>query len=230
MDALILAGGLGTRLAPAVCEMPKALAPIHGRPFIDYLFAHLAASGLISRAILAVGHGADQIADHVNTNPPALPVEISQEEMPLGTGGAVALARKLEPSDPFLVLNGDSFTKLDYHAFARFHADQQAPASLVAVQVKDTAAFGSVNIVNDRITRFIEKSAAYTPGWISAGIYMFSAPVLAALPGGPSSLEIQILPDLIDGGLAAFRCDAPFLDIGTPTRFVQASDFFEPLH
>jgi NDP-sugar pyrophosphorylase family protein len=229
MDALILAGGLGTRLASAVRDTPKVLAPVHGRPFIDYLFAHLAASDLVSRVILAVGHGAGQIADHLDAHPPALPVVISREDTPLDTGGAVALARGRAPSDPFLVLNGDSFTELDYHAFARFHADQQVPASLVAVQTPDTAAFGSVDIVDDRITRFTEKSATSGPGWVNAGIYMFSTTVLAALPDGVGSLERQILPGLADGRLAAFRCDEPFLDIGTPSRYALTSNFFKPL-
>src|SRR5881296_2545913 len=108
VDAIILCGGRGTRLATVVSSVPKPLALVSGRPFLDYILDHLAASGLVRRAVLAIGHMAERIVEHYGQCRPPLPVSFVHETEPLGTGGALVIALPATASDPVLGLNGDS--------------------------------------------------------------------------------------------------------------------------
>src|SRR5689334_19322245 len=128
--AVILAGGLGTRLKTVVAEKPKALAPILGRPFLAFLFDRLISAG-VQRAVICTGHMADQIRDEFSSQYRSLKVEYSQETQPLGTAGAIKLAQPLIGNSTALVLNGDSVCDVDFGAFAEFHGAKKAPASMV---------------------------------------------------------------------------------------------------
>lgn len=230
LDTVILAGGLGTRLASVLADRPKALATVTGRSFLDVLLDRLAAQGL-SRIVLALGHRADQIVAHLqqrDTGPATIPVI---ETTPLGTGGALRNTLPALRSDPILVMNGDSVVEADLAAFYRWHCARAAPMSLLLVQQPDTSRFGRVDIDDaGHVTAFREKTAGQGPGLINAGIYLISRAVIDAMPPNTVlSLERDIFPAWIGQGLAGFATTGQFIDIGTPESLAGADDFFAGL-
>ena len=225
--AVILAGGLGTRLRTVVAEKPKALAPILGRPFLAFLFDRLIAAGL-QRAVICTGHMADQIRDEFKSQYRSLKVEYSQETQPLGTAGAIKLAQPLIGDTTSLVLNGDSVCDVDFRAFGAFHAAKKGPVSMVLVEVPDASRFGRVDIADDdALLAYHEKSPEVRPGWINSGIYLLEPNVVESIPAGKAvSIERDIFPQWIGKGLYGFRCRGRFIDIGTPESYRQAEQFF----
>jgi D-glycero-alpha-D-manno-heptose 1-phosphate guanylyltransferase len=225
--AVILAGGLGTRLRTVVAEKPKALAPILGRPFLAFLFDRLIDAGL-NRAVICTGHMADQIRDEFKSQYRSLKVEYSQETQPLGTAGAIKLAEPLIGNSIALVLNGDSVCDVDFRAFAAFHTAKKCPASMVLVEVPDASRFGRVDIAgDDALLAYHEKSPEVRPGLINSGIYLLEPNFVESIPAGRSvSIERDIFPQWIGKGLYGFRCHGRFIDIGTPESYRQAEAFF----
>ena len=225
VDVVVLAGGLGTRLRGVLTDRPKVLAPICGEPFLNHLARGLSRQGA-SRLILCLGHLAGAVIDHAATRPVAgvefVPVV---EQEPLGTAGAVRLARPAVTSDPALVLNGDSLVVADLAGFADRHRAAGVEASLLAVRVEDTTRFGRLDVnAAGFIERFSEKNPdACGPGLISAGIYLFSAALLdrLLLMPGPS-LERDVLQVLPAGSIRAEITGGAFIDIGTPDSLAQA--------
>lgn len=233
IDLVVLAGGLGTRIKPVLGQTPKALADIDGQPFLSRLLTFFAAQG-VGRIVLALGHGAGQVMASFRDCPPAGPaLEFSVEPRPLGTAGAVRHALDLLRGDPVLVANGDSFVPVDLAAFLDFHHRTGAAASLVLAHVDPADRYGRVDVDEaGKICRFREKAAGQTaPGWINAGIYAFDRNILAGLPAKTElSLEHDVFPGLVGGGLHGFRADGPFIDIGTPDALAQASGFFNRMN
>jgi D-glycero-alpha-D-manno-heptose 1-phosphate guanylyltransferase len=223
VPVFILAGGRGERLA-GVTDLPKPLLEIGGRPFLGYLFDGLARAGF-HRVHLLTGHRAEIFPERLAreiVRHPELGVEFLREEQPLGTGGA--LARTLPRVERLaVVLNGDSFCALDWHAFLRFHAAQPDTLALAAVSVADARDYGALVLgEHDRLIGFREKGAEGA-GWVNAGIYALPRSFLEAIPARPASLEHEILPAWIarEPG-RAYRTPAYFCDIGTPERWRKA--------
>jgi NDP-sugar pyrophosphorylase family protein len=215
-DIIILAGGLGTRLASILPDQPKILAPIGGgRTYLDFLLQWLKKQGG-KRLIFALGHKAGAVMDYLQAHPPAgMDIAFSQENSPLGTGGALRLAAGQVRSETFLAMNGDSWVDADLNTFLKI---PPAPFSLLCVRVPDTSRFGTVDIDNGVITGFAEKNAARGgAGIISAGIYRFDARGLDALQAmqGPS-LEKDFFEKRLDLRPTAQVVDSAFIDIGTP--------------
>ena len=152
----------------------------------------------------------------------------SREPAPLGTGGALRHALGQLRSDPVLVLNGDSYFDADLSGFVRLFEDRRTEAALLRSQVPDVGRYGQVHVAEDgRVLRFEEKGAATGPGSINAGIYLFAADVLRAIPAGRAvSLEKEVFPSLIGHGLCAFSQRGKFIDIGTPESYGEAEAFF----
>jgi NDP-sugar pyrophosphorylase family protein len=226
IPAFILAGGLGTRLRPAVSDRPKALAEVAGRPFLAWLLDGLAAAG-VRRAVLCTGYRGEMIRQAVGDRFQTLALDYSQETEPLGTGGAVRAALPLCDSPRLLVLNGDSLCRADLARFARQHAQRGAACSLVLARVEDTSRYGRVETAADgRLTQFVEKGDAAGPGWINAGVYLFQRPVIEGMPPARAlSLERDLFPAWLGRGLYGHQQDGPFLDIGTPESYSAAVDF-----
>ena len=220
LDALILCGGLGTRLRSVVADRPKALASSGDDPFLTLQVRFLMRYG-VRRCILCTGHMSEQIESW--RGPEGCTIIISRETEPLGTGGAVAQAFQHVQSDPFLVLNGDSFCNV---ALDRF-STEDGPASIVVAPVEDTSRFGRVNFDSNRyILSFDEKANATGAGWINAGIYRFTRAAFdrAAPQTARFSLEREVFPRLIAAGLRAFQAEAgSFIDIGTPESYARAA-------
>ncbi|MEM7204410.1 MAG: nucleotidyltransferase family protein [Planctomycetota bacterium] len=228
VTAVVLAGGLGTRLRSVVSDRPKVLAEVLGRPFLAYLLDQLAAAGVVD-VVLSTGYRADQIEAAFGGGYKNLRLRYSREEEPLGTGGAIRLAQEAARSDPLMVLNGDSYCGADLPAFARWHRQHEAAGSLVLVEVPDVARFGHVEVTPEGVvTRFEEKGARQGPGWINAGVYLLSEPLVREIPVGRAvSLEREVFPRWIGNGLLGCKAlDCRFLDVGTPESYAAAERFF----
>jgi NDP-sugar pyrophosphorylase family protein len=233
ITAAILAGGLGTRLRSAVADRPKGLALIRGRPFLAWQLDQLAAAG-IRHAVLCTGHMADMIERELGPRHGPIQLSYSPETVPMGTGGAIGLARPLLATNPVLVLNGDSYCHADFSAFLAFHQQHSDAPSIFLTQAPDISRYGQVlTDAHHRVTRFAEKSVPADPptaGDINAGIYLLPQSLLQSIPHDRAvSLEKEIFPAAIAGGLYAFRADAPFIDIGTPESYRAAEAFFAGL-
>jgi NDP-sugar pyrophosphorylase family protein len=152
----------------------------------------------------------------------------SPEPSPLGTGGALRHALDRLRSDPVLVLNGDSYCDLDLRGFLAFHREVGAAGSLALVEMTDKGRFGRAMVTPDgTLSGFAEKADGSGPGWINAGVYLFSQPLLRSIPEGRAvSLERDVLPSWVGRGLHGYRTHSAFLDIGTPETYAAAAEFF----
>jgi NDP-sugar pyrophosphorylase family protein len=231
LSVAVLAGGLGTRLQPAVADRPKVLAPVAGRPFLCHLLDRLHRHA-VRRVVLLAGHRAEQVRAALGESYRAVRLVYSVEDRPLGTAGAVRLALPLLSAAHVLLLNGDSYSEADLDAFYREHEFRGAGTSLVLCRVADRARFGSVAVDDrGRVLRFIEKEAPEAPprvGWINAGVYLLRRDLIADLPlGQPLSLEHDVLPEWVERGqVHGHRDEGRFLDIGTPESYAAAEAFF----
>jgi len=224
VEAIILAGGRGTRLSSVVSDVPKPLAPIAGRPFLDHLFDRLADSGVIDRLILTLGHLAERAIAHFEAHPPRLPIEIVVETTVLGTGGALLNALSRVHGDTFMALNGDTLLALDYADLLAAHTHARSVATLALVEVPDTSRFGSVLVDATRIISFAEKQPGV--GQINGGVYVFERQAFDDFPLAPASLEHDLLPTILaHGQVAGYMTQAPFIDIGLPETYAAAKAF-----
>jgi NDP-sugar pyrophosphorylase family protein len=222
--AVVLAGGLGTRLAPVVRDRQKVLATVAGRPFVTHLLDRLLDAG-VGRAVLCTGYRGEQVRAALGEFYRGLRLVYSQETVPVGTAGALRVARPLVTSDPVLVLNGDSLCRVSLPAIWRWHHECRAAATIVLAMVERAERFGRVEIDDaGRLTAFEEKSPLPGSSWVNAGVYVLSRRVLDAIPGAdPVSLERDVLPVWVGRGLYGCRAAEAFLDIGTPDDYAAAS-------
>jgi len=222
MQAIVLAGGFGTRLRARVADVPKPMAPIAGRPFLEYVLDRLAAAGC-QRVVLATGYLSEIIEQHFGASYRGMAVSYSVETTPLGTGGAVLRALRLMPDEPTLVLNGDTWLDMDPATFVHW-AQQRAPASAVLLRrVNDVSRYGCVELAGERIVRFGEKSAS-GPGLINAGFYWLQ---LAAFErwAFPESFSLEndfFQAHLSDLDLRGTVTEGQFIDIGVPDEYDRA--------
>jgi NDP-sugar pyrophosphorylase family protein len=232
MDALILCGGKGSRLASVVQDRPKPLAPVDGRPFLDFVLDYLVDSGAVTRIALATGHLAAQMAARYERGYRGLPINCHQEDTPLGTGGAVLNALRREAlSQPFLLLNGDSFVDAALDTMLLLHRQARADFTLALYPQENAARFGTVELQLNRVSQFIEKSGIAAPGLINAGVYVVDPTAFQPWRGitGPLSLEIDILPPLVAAQrVCGVRTGTRFIDIGLPETYHAAGAFFLP--
>ena len=227
MQALILAGGEGTRLRPLTSTIAKPVVPLAGRPFISYMLDWLCGHG-VHEVILACGFLADSVRAILGDGA-AHGVRLSylEEPRPLGTGGAVKFAEDLL-DERFLVLNGDVLTDIDLSAQLREHEQTGAELTLALYPVDDSSAYGVVCCAPDgAVVEFVEKPEAGDAGagLINAGAYVMQRTVLATMGSALTniSIEREVFPGLIGHGLYGFESSGYWLDIGTPERYLQAT-------
>jgi mannose-1-phosphate guanylyltransferase len=221
-QAVLLVGGRATRMWPITAEIPKGLLPLAGKPFIEYQIARLADLG-VEEVFLTVGtHLLDEWEAFASEPVDGVQLRLIVEDEPLDTAGGVRSA--LDRLDErFFVLNGDVILEAD---LSPLMADTGAEATLALVEVEDTSAYGVVVVgENGRVERFLEKMPTVdAPArTVNAGVYVMSRAALAAYPPGPLSFERDVFPDLAGRGvLGAVTLDARWLDIGTPTLYLDA--------
>ncbi|MGO9432950.1 MAG: nucleotidyltransferase family protein [Terracidiphilus sp.] len=222
MEAIILAGGLGTRLASRLNQIPKSMAPIGGRPFLEILLDQLIAAGC-NRIILSVGHLRDVIVQRFGNNYRTVAIDYAMEDSPLGTGGAIRLALGQVEERSAFVLNGDTYIDADFSAMQRFHDASVRPLTMAVVRVNDTARYGGVITEDQSVSGFIEKGSS-GPGWINGGLYRIDRdfPWPESLPERFSFESDVLVPFVSEIGPAAFLCERYFLDIGIPEDFERA--------
>jgi NDP-sugar pyrophosphorylase family protein len=224
MKAVLLVGGLGTRLRPAVPSLPKALASVGDRPFLELLVRQLGAQG-IRHLVMSTGYLAEQVEEVFRDGSDfGATIEYSKETVPLGTAGALKFAQRYVQNEPeFLVINGDTFLEIDFNEFILSHRKLGSLATMAVVPVENSSRYGTVQIGADgRILGFLEKTGQNAPGIINAGVYVFSNAALALIPQGPVSLEHDVFPLLMEQGFYAIQQRGMFIDIGTPEDYALA--------
>jgi NDP-sugar pyrophosphorylase family protein len=227
MQALILAGGLGTRLRSVVNDKPKPMAAISDKPFLEYQIELLKRDG-IGDIVFCVGYLSEQIQNHFgNGDKWGIKINYSIEEELLGTSGALKLAQRFIRG-PFLVLNGDSYLDIDLPKFAKFYQEKKAKCgglgAMALIEIDDARNYGSVTINAEfEILSFNEKSeSAEASKLINAGIYILEPEILDFIPAAKKvSLEKETFPTLLNLGhrLFGYRTEGYFVDIGTPARY-----------
>ena len=228
LDALILVGGKGARLQSIVSDRPKPMAEVASRPFVEWLLLALRAQG-VRRVIFCTGYMSEMVEAHFRAGRQwDMEVVYSRDPVPLGTAGAVRHALNQVRSNRFLVMNGDSYCRVDISCLEEVHTTHRACATLWLVRANDCRRYGSVVIGKDGVVQaFREKTAEECAGLINAGIYLLERKAAKTIPEGRSvSLEAEFFPQLIGHGLYAVVGEGPFLDIGTPKAYNMASRLF----
>lgn len=228
--AIILAGGLGTRLQGVVTNIPKAMADINGKPFIKILLDRLQYFGLC-RVIICTGHFGHIIKNALGNTHGSIRLIYSTETFPLGTAGALRNAWHLLPAGPVLIINGDSYCHTDLEKFYTWFHEAKSTAGILLTHAADTSRFGRVEIDPiGRIISFHDKVQDGGPGMINAGIYLIDAEFIETIPWNkPCSLEGEVFPLLAGNRLAGYPTHDPFLDIGTKESYKNAPRFFAGL-
>jgi mannose-1-phosphate guanylyltransferase len=227
MQALILAGGEGTRLRPLTSTIPKPVVPLANRPHMAFMIEWLRRHG-VEDVILACGFMAADVR-RVLGDGETLGVRIRyvEEPEPLGTGGALRYAGDLL-AERFLMLNGDVLCDFDISAQLEQHERSRARATLALYAVEDPSAYGLVHLnENGSVSEFLEKPSSdeYDSNRINAGIYVLERSVVEEMPppGTTISIERDVFPKLVGRGLHGFVGEGYWLDIGTPERYLQAN-------
>jgi len=230
IDVVILAGGLGTRIAYKLDGMPKLLAPITGKPYLEILLKWLASFG-VRRIILSLGHLAGEVKTYLSTKDfKGIQIICAVEPSPLGTAGGLAFASTYIESDTALVMNGDSFVDADLCALVEKHQTCAVEATILCTRVANAGRYNSVEIDEmGRVVSFRKKIDDCTPGRINAGVYVMSKTMIQQIQKvKKGSLETEIFQQMPLGSLNAFSGIFNFIDIGTPEAYARAPEVFEP--
>lgn len=221
-EAIILAGGLGTRLRSAVPELPKCMAPVNGKPFLHYVITYLQQQG-ITHFVFALGYKHDYFLDFLQQALPEGNYSLSTEDEPLGTGGAIQYACRLVSSPTVLVTNGDTLFKGDIAALASFHHQQNAACTLLLKPMQQFDRFGVVETdATGVITSFKEKQY-YEAGLINAGMFALDVEAFKSEPlPAKFSFEKDYLEALYQQRrMCGLTQDAYFIDIGIPEDYLR---------
>lgn len=219
MEAIILAGGFGTRLKPCVDNLPKPLAPIGGKPFLHYLLDYLYANG-VHRAIISTGYLAGYVEETIGKSYRGMVIDYCREESPLGTGGAIKKTLGMCRDSYAVAVNGDSFFDVDLFAMQKLHVKSGCPITLAAREVPWAEHSGFLTINNGRLGGFREKGVK-SGGLINGGIYFINKEILDGVTEEKFSFEKLIL----EGGycpVAVLESNGYFIDIGIPENYRKA--------
>ncbi len=216
-SALVLAGGLGTRLRSVVPDIPKVLAPVAGTPFLAYVLRWLGRWG-ISDVVLCLGYKAEMVvAAAPGLAPPGQRLHFSVESSPQGTAGALLLARRWAQGR-VVAMNGDSLPVVDLDAMLAAHARHGGLCTLAAAHVPEAARFGAVDVAPDGLVRAFGTGPVTGPGLVNAGVYVLEDTAWAYIRG--HSFEREALPGLASlRGLYAYSEGVRFMDMGTPDGY-----------
>jgi D-glycero-alpha-D-manno-heptose 1-phosphate guanylyltransferase len=228
MEAIILAGGQGTRLRKAVPDVPKPIAPVSGVPFLRYLIGHWSGQG-VRRFVLSVGFQADRIIDTLGERIGPAEIAYARETEPLDTGGGIALAvTRLRDPGPFLVLNGDTFFGIGLTELVTARERDHAAVCVALAHVPCASRYSLPRLGSDgRIAEFAPSERTQAAGWVNAGAYCCDESIRRSLPaaGTRFSFEREFLPQLIASGTRVFTVKSPaiFIDIGVPEDYARAA-------
>lgn len=230
VDAIILAGGLGTRLRGVAGDLPKVLLPVNGKPFLDILLSHLDTSGMIGRAILAVGYRAEKVIEYYRDSRAfSFPIVFSVETKLLGTGGAIRKAMGHAETETIFAMNGDSYVDVNLEAMAAAHRAKKAAMTVVIKEVPDASRYGRVLLAGDgRLVAFEEKKNDPAGGYVNAGVYLFNRNLVSAVEEDRVlSWEKDLLPGFLSESVYGFISRGKFIDIGIPETYNISGDYLK---
>lgn len=227
LDVIILAGGLGTRLASVVNDVPKPMAPVAGKPFLEQIFKTLSAAH-VAKVILAVGYKYEKIKAYYGSDFNGIPLVYSIEDEPLGTGGGIGLAMQKATEDHILVLNGDTFFDVNLAEMFEVHKSENATLTLALKQMEKPDRYGTVLLENYTIVCFQEKQKNIPTGLINGGVYLANKSLTNELPlVAKYSFETEVLEAKVGTGkLKGYISKGLFIDIGIPEDYERAQQIF----
>jgi D-glycero-alpha-D-manno-heptose 1-phosphate guanylyltransferase len=229
-EAIILAGGFGTRLRSVVSDLPKSLAPVNGKPFLHYLFIYLKKYG-IEHVVLSVGYMSEKVMEEFGNEYSGIKVSYAKEETPLGTGGGIRLAMEKCSGAHILAMNGDSFFQVDLSQLFETHLSSSADATLALRKVEDSSRYGTIQLDGKRIISFREKSPEIKgAALINGGTYLLRRKTFMGItePEKQFSIEYDFFARHADKlWLQAFESEGYFIDIGIPEDFQRAQEEFK---
>ncbi|MGN0158007.1 MAG: nucleotidyltransferase family protein [Brotaphodocola sp.] len=230
MQAILLAGGLGTRLRSVVSDRPKPMALIENKPFMEYVVHELSRHG-ITDIIFAVGYKGSMVEEYFGDGSQfesadgsgKLTIRYAYEEELLGTAGAIKNAGKLVTEDRFFVLNADTFYQIDYSRLVQMQDEKHLEMALVLREVPDVSRYGQAVLEDGRLVGFNEKTLETRPGTINGGVYLMTRALMDDIPQGKVSLENEMIPKWLKEGraLGGLVHDGYFIDIGIPEAYFQ---------
>lgn len=234
-EAIILAGGFGTRLKTIISDVPKPMAPVNGQPFLNYQLNYLKHFG-IKRVILSVGYLHESIQSYYKSNFNGIDIKYSIEDSPLGTGGGIRKAIAICKNKSVLVLNGDSFFDIDLHAFSNHHYTFKSDFTLALRKVENTARFGTIELSvsgggrGQKIISFKEKNGEEKPGLINGGVYVLNTDIYIQKTKADTNFSIE--KDFFEAKLKELdiygtEFNNYFIDIGIPEDFIKAQNDFK---
>jgi D-glycero-alpha-D-manno-heptose 1-phosphate guanylyltransferase len=226
MQAIILAGGMGTRLNKVVPNLPKPMAPVGQRPFLEIVLESLAKTGF-EKVILSVGFMADKIMNHFGSNCFGIDLVYAVEDSPLGTGGGVRLAIEQVTDDHVYIFNGDTYLNLEVSLVEQLWRRRKR-SIIIGREVSDTARYGRLE-VKDGIALSLSEKKCGGPGIINAGCYVVNRTQIKCFePRIPFSLENNFLVSSIaEGGFDVFVTKGAFIDIGIPNDYQRAKQILK---
>ena len=227
-EAIILAGGFGTRLQGVVKDLPKPMAPVNRRPFLTYILDYLIEYGY-TKVVLSVGYLHEKIEDYFGNQYNSLEIDYAVESEPLGTGGGILFAFSKCVTDNVLVINGDTMFKVDLDEFERFHREKACLLSIVLREVEDVSRYGSVEMGdNGMITLFSEKQATIGRGFINGGVYFIDRNLFEKYPQSQKfSFEKDLMTRYYTQEMFyGMPSDGYFIDIGIPEDYARAQREF----
>jgi len=224
MEAIVLAGGMGTRLKAVVADLPKPMAPVNNKPFLEYLLNWLVRYP-INRILLSVGYKAETISDYFGERFKNVPITYVVEEKPLGTGGAIKYALSFASDTEILIINADTYFPIAIDEFAGFHRSAKAKLSLALKKMEKFDRYGTVELVDATILHFNEKKFC-EEGLINGGIYLADPAFINSLTlPDVFSFEKEVLENQAEKGtLKGTIFNVPFIDIGIPEDYYRASE------
>lgn len=216
MEAIVLAGGFGTRLREVVSDVPKPMAPVNGKPFLEYLLKDLSKKG-IKHAILAVGYKKEIIKEYFKNRYENIEITYSEELTPLGTGGAIKKAIKLTKEEDIFIINGDTFFDVDLKRMKEFHTENKSTLTVTVKEMENFDRYGSLAIKENKIIEFEEKKTK-DKGKINGGIYLIKKDLLNRVEKESFSFEKEVLEDKrIEKH--SYESKGYFIDIGIPEDY-----------
>lgn len=237
MEAIVLVGGLGTRLREVIPNLPKPMAPVNGRPFLEYLLEFWIRQG-IDHVVMATGYKHEVIQNHFGKCYGSLSIDYSIEETLLGTGGAIFKSMEmLRENNPFFVLNGDTYFPIDTAKFMKFHQMRKSDMTLVLRTMPEAKRYGSVSIAEDgKILEFRPPGHGIPPFMINAGTYLCNKDFLEEVQQNrnrpnPVSLESDLFPSWISDkkSFYGWPTSGDFIDIGIPEDYRKCQDMFRTI-
>ena len=223
MEAIILAGGLGTRLRAAVPDVPKCMAPVAGKPFIDHVIQEALNAG-VNRFIFSLGYMHEVIEKHLHQNYPDLDISITVEANPLGTGGGIKAACTHTNESNCIVLNADTLFRVDLKKLMNYHLQHKAICSLALKPMHNFDRYGAVKINKDGFIQSFEEKKPVKKGLINGGVYVLNIPAFLSF-GLPEkfSFEKDFLEAWLDSEtMMGLVQEGYFVDIGIPEDFIKA--------